>query len=91
MSVEFFDDAPFVYDRDQYPLFFTPLAPHEQAQQALSMQRVAREYFRLGSDPASSHLTCLSNGMTLGEYAMHVCVARNAKRRKDELEDVETP
>ena len=77
-----FGNAPFVYDRRYPPLFFAaPVNADEERQSAQSMARVAREYFRMGSNPDNTDQTCMSNGMTLGEYAMHICVERNTKRR----------
>lgn len=78
-----FTDTAFTYDRRYPPLFFvTPTNEDEERQCHQSMARVAREYFRLGSKPENTDMTTLSNGSTLGEYAMYVCVERNTKRRR---------
>lgn len=79
----FVGNAPFVYDRRYPPLFFAaPETDEETRAWAASMARIAREYFRLGSDPQNTDETCMSNGITLGEYAMHICVERNTKRMR---------
>lgn len=82
-----FDMQPaFAYDRRYPPLFFAPPAnAEEEVWRQRSMQRVAREYFRLGSKEGNGHMTNMSNGMTLGEYAMQICVERNDKRRRSKF------
>jgi hypothetical protein len=80
--MEFLTKEPFVYDRQNAPLFFVgPKNEEENRWRQMSLQRVSREYFRLGSRTDTSHMTNMSNGMTLGEYAMQICVDRNIKRK----------
>jgi hypothetical protein len=78
----YFDNLTFKYNRCYPPLFFaSPVTEEEEQYRLESLQRVSREYFRLGSKPENSHMTSMSNGMTLGEYAMQICVDRNTKRK----------
>lgn len=80
---EFFSPQPFTYDRRYPPLFFVaPQNEEEEEWRQRSLQRVSREYFRLGTRPDTTHQTSLSNGMELGELAMFICCRRNDKRRR---------
>lgn len=83
--MDLFDDTPFEYNREYPPLFFVR---HEDEEEC--MHAVAREYFRLGTQRGASHMTTLSNGMTLGEYAMNLCLYRNQKRKVSLLKPVST-
>jgi hypothetical protein len=77
-----FAPESFVYDRAAFPLFFPPVHSLDPLRQTASVQRVAREYYQRGSTSGTTHLNCLSNGMTLGEYAMLEIVTRNHRRRQ---------
>jgi len=66
----------FSYNRNFPPNFIV----HSPRKQCVDSEKLAREYFRLGQKVGSSHLTVMSNGMSLGEYAMQVCVDRNRRR-----------
>ena len=79
MEVPYFKSEPYVYDRSQPPLFFTENSTGELDKYG----QITREYFRLGSKPGATHLTMMSNGMTLGEVAMLICRERNTKRKPD--------
>ena len=76
------DNTPFSYDRRHPPLFFTHSKDMKEYKEIQKMVRNdSKEYFRLASYPNTTHLTVMSNGMTLGEYAMKIIVDRNQKRK----------
>lgn len=73
---------PFVYDRNYVPLFF---APRQDMAVPLDIARYSREFFRKATLAGASEHTVMSNGMTLGEWAMYVLTHRHTvteKRRK---------
>lgn len=77
-------DCPFVYNRNHPPLFFAAPTREEFVSWKQSMAATSREYFRhvrSSNGVLLDHRLTLSNGMTMGEFAMWTCVKKNAKRK----------
>lgn len=87
MPAPYFQGGQFQYDRLLPPMFFTADGSDALKNNTLVYNRISREYFRLGSRKDTTHETVMSNGMTLGEYAMMICVERNVKRKRAEGDD----
>ncbi len=75
---------PFVYDRNVPPLFFATPSESEEKHWQNSVQKTSKEFFRYVrlEEILSTHI--LSNGMTIGEYCMHIITDTHNKRLKSE-------
>ena len=75
---------PFVYDRKLPPLFFAHPNDDELQHWQNSVFKTAKEFFRNVrlDEVLSTHV--LSNGMTVGEYCMHIITDTHNKRLKSE-------
>lgn len=81
-AAPFFSEDSFFYDRRYPPLFFhEPKTKKEDRKRVEAMYKMSREYFRLGSQPGSTHHTTMPIGLTLGEYAMYLCIEKNYRRQ----------
>ena len=76
-------DTPYGYNRKHPPLFFA--APNPDTEQELwqaSMRDITREYFRMSRKWQVPCQTPLSNGVTVGEFAMYTITQTHTKRVK---------
>ena len=71
----------FVYNRKNPPLFFIPYKTSDQSRWRDSAALIAKEFFKGVRLENISSYHLLSNGMTVGEYAMYV-IADTHKKRK---------
>jgi hypothetical protein len=66
-----FDHLPFPYHADQPPLYFVVTEPRWNDRVRNHLQQLNHEFNRLSRERCVYN-TCMSNGMTLGEYAIYV-------------------
>ena len=69
----------FAYNRMYPPLFFAVPTLQEAIYWQQSMSRLTREYFKVCKKNSSCY-NILSNGMTTGEFAMHLITQNHHKR-----------
>jgi hypothetical protein len=77
---------PFVYDRNFPPLFFTTPNDWESRHWQKSVNQTSKEFFTQVRIEEIRSTYVLSNGMTVGEYCMHIITDTHNKRLKSEAE-----
>lgn len=75
--------SPFVYNSEWAPVYFCPPVDDAERKRRLkSIQDMNREYYATSQLPGATCDTHLSNGMTLGQYAIYQIIRKNQQRSR---------
>jgi hypothetical protein len=75
-----FTPRAYTYDRRYPPLFFNMMSSAQMSTWLRAVPKINREYFRVAMKCCDNADTVLSNGMTLAEWAMFLCVQKHHHR-----------